>query len=144
MAGGLSSNVLNMKFMQRALDKTKEKEKEAEVKKIRDASEWILPNRSLVQKNLKAAVRVQAVGYGSIASLTKESDDEEEIEEKPEPEKVEVCDINLYDPNVLTPKENSKDDAKKFLNSIVGKSKKEKKRKSEPDTSKIVKKKRQL
>lgn len=87
---GLSNNVLNMKFMQRALEKNKKVEKEKEIKKIRDSSEWVLPNRSSVQKHLKTAVNVQTVGYGSIASLTAESEDEAEVA-APETEK--VCDL---------------------------------------------------
>lgn len=89
---GLSSNVMNMKFMQRAHEKSQKKETEAEIKKVKDSSEWVLPNRALIQRNLKNAVKVETVGYGSIASMTSQ-DNEEEPEEDittPEPE-LKVC-----------------------------------------------------
>lgn len=80
---GLSSNVMNMKFMQRAKDKSNEKKKEEDTKKARDASQWVLPGKHRLETKLQPAVTVTTVGYGSIAALT--ADDEEEksiVEEK--------------------------------------------------------------
>lgn len=81
---GLSSNVMNMKFMQRAQENKKKVEKEAEQKKVKDSSEWVLPNKLTLQKKLKSAVEVQTVGYGSIASMNS-------AEEKKEPAPEKVC-----------------------------------------------------
>lgn len=78
---GLSSNVMNMKFMQRALDKRKEKQKEDELKKVKDASEWLLPQKSSLQMNLKTAPKVKAVGYGSIAALTSSNNEQSTSDE---------------------------------------------------------------
>lgn len=89
---GLSSNVMNMKFMQRAQEKNLKKEKDAEIKKVKDSSEWVLPNRAAVQRNLKSTVKVQTVGYGSIASMaSQDSDEEPEEETTPPKSEVKVC-----------------------------------------------------
>lgn len=75
---GLSSNVMNMKFMQKAQQRDQKRDEEAKAKKVKDSSEWVLPNRAAVQRNVKNAVKVQTVGYGSIASMTSHDDDENE------------------------------------------------------------------
>lgn len=83
---GLSSNVMNMKFMQKALDKTKFEE-QPEGKKVKDVSEWLLPSGSIKPK-IKPTVTINSVGYGSIASLTaqdEESDSEETSKPKTTP-----------------------------------------------------------
>lgn len=80
---GLSSNVMNMKFMQKAQDKSKTDDRQPEGKKVKDASEWLLPSGALKQK-LKPAVTIKTVGYGSIASLTAK-DDDSDSDEKPKP-----------------------------------------------------------
>lgn len=90
---GLSSNVMNMKFMQRAQEKTQKTEKEAEAKKVKDSSEWVLPNRESLQKKLKSAVKVQTVGYGSIASMTSPDDESDDKEPTPEPK---VCFVSEF------------------------------------------------
>lgn len=66
---GLSSNVMNMKFMQRAQTKKNEKKNEDAIRKVKDSSEWVLPNKTSLQAKTKPAVQVQTVGYGSIATL---------------------------------------------------------------------------
>lgn len=81
---GLSSNVMNMKFMQNAKDKKKGEEQQPEVKKVKDVSEWLLPNGSIKHK-LKPAVTIRTVGYGSIASLTANEKESESGEENPQP-----------------------------------------------------------
>ncbi|QBM89185.1 M-phase phosphoprotein 6 [Metschnikowia aff. pulcherrima] len=83
---GLSSNVMNMKFMQKALDKTKS-EVQPEGKKVKDVSEWLIPSGSIKPK-IKPTVTINSVGYGSIASLTaqdEESDSEETSKPKTTP-----------------------------------------------------------
>lgn len=60
---GLSSNVMNMKFMKNAA----EAPETPATLKLRDASEWALPNRDKYTRIKKPTVEV--VGYGSIASL---------------------------------------------------------------------------
>lgn len=92
---GLSSNVMNMKFMQKAQQRDQKKAEEVEAKKVKDSSEWVLPNRAAVQRNIKSAVKVQTIGYGSIASITTSKDDEK-IEkdvdnELPKAESSNVC-----------------------------------------------------
>lgn len=79
---GLSSNVMNMKFMQKAHNKTEEQKKETQIKKVKDSSEWILPNRSIVQQKIKPLVLVQTVGYGSIANIMVKKNIKDEEEEK--------------------------------------------------------------
>ncbi|SGZ46325.1 CIC11C00000001327 [Sungouiella intermedia] len=89
---GLSSNVMNMKFMQKAQERDQKRAQEVEIKKVKDSSEWVLPNRAAVQRNVKSAIKVQSVGYGSIASMTAPQDDSEtEKEELPKPEVSKVC-----------------------------------------------------
>lgn len=131
---GLSSNVLNMKFMQKANQKAEDQKKEKQIKKVKDTSEWVLPNRSIVQQRMKPAVLVQTVGYGSIANILKKNNEEEKVndEEKDEKEPPKasliVCNItkglNISDTNTQDPKK----DAEKFLNSIMSLSKKRSKK----------------
>ena len=77
---GLSSRVMTMKFMQKA-DSVKEQE---ETNKVKDTSEWVLPNAALLVKkaNKKKNNISESVGYGSINSFgaivaLEESDDDE-------------------------------------------------------------------
>lgn len=79
---GLSSRVMTMKFMQKA-DSVKEQE---ETNKVKDTSEWVLPNAALLVKkaNKKKNNISESVGYGSINSFgaivaLEESDDDEEV-----------------------------------------------------------------
>ncbi|GEQ72146.1 hypothetical protein JCM33374_g5832 [Metschnikowia sp. JCM 33374] len=101
---GLSSNVMNMKFMQKAQDKYKPEDKQPEAKKVKDVSEWSLP-RGAIKQNLKPAVTIKTVGYGSIASLTakeEESDSDEAIKHEtiPSSEKL-VCLVETRVPPVV-------------------------------------------
>lgn len=79
---GLSSNVMNMKFMQKAQDRSKAEEEQAETKKVKDLSEWLLPSSAIRPKS-KPSVTIRTVGYGSIASLTAKDNDEEQHEATP-------------------------------------------------------------
>lgn len=143
---GLSSNVMNMKFMQKAQKKAEDLKKDNQVKKVKDTSEWVLPNRSIVQQKIKPAVLVQTVGYGSIANLmTKKNDEEETKSEKSDKEETEASlkvrttthdVIHLILTNIQDPKK----EAEKFLNSIMSKSKK--RSKTRDDTKKTKKPKR--
>lgn len=129
---GLSSNVMNMKFMQKAQQRDKKKEEEVQAKKVKDSSEWVLPNRAAVQKNVKSAVKVQTIGYGSIASMTTNKDDEkiekDDDNELPKSESSKVCFSNLSHVLSTTNLQELNEQASKFLNSIMSKSSKEKKR----------------
>ncbi|GBL49434.1 hypothetical protein ACI3LY_000032 [Candidozyma auris] len=126
--GGLSQNVLNMKFMRGSDNKELEKNEPTTYKKVKDTSEWYLPNRGQVQQRLKSAVKVKSVGYGSIASMTAEPKEEEDKkEEQAVPKKVEK------DP---------KAQADEFLQDIMGKPKKDKKRKLDSSAENHSKKKK--
>lgn len=133
---GLSSNVMNMKFMQKAENRNPAKTEEAPVRKVRDSSEWALPNKQELKQKIHPQVKVSTMGYGSIASLksqqTLESSDEEDPESKPESK----------EPQPLAEEvaETSKKDAEDFLKSIM--SKPSKKRKSKQDSGKVSKKKK--
>lgn len=73
----LSKNVMNMKFMQTSLKRQEVKE---ETRKIKDDSEWTLPNHALIRQSLKPTVLVKSVGYGSIAMAKQEDDKQEKME----------------------------------------------------------------
>lgn len=91
---GLSSNVMNMKFMQRAQTKKNEKKNEDAIRKVKDSSEWVLPNKTSLQAKTKPAVQVQTVGYGSIATLmTKKEEIKEDDKSNDESsnELIKVC-----------------------------------------------------
>lgn len=124
---GLSSNVLNMKFMQKAQAKKDKQAEEEVIKKVKDSSEWVLPNKTSVERNLKPAMKVQTVGYGSIASLTRD-----DVAEKKQPE-AELQTETKESRNLSEPDTNDKvkDEASKFLKSILkSKEKNSKKRRS--------------
>lgn len=113
---GLSQNVLNMKFMKGSDAKASPANQANTYKKVKDPSEWFLPNRGQVQQRIKTAVKVNSVGYGSIASMTAEdleSKKDDTLEEQP------------------VPKKDPKKEADEFLKDIMGKPKKNKKRKAE-------------
>lgn len=86
---GLSNNVMNMKFMQRSTGAAPAQES-AKSSSVRDSSEWALPNKSAL-KNLKSAITVKGVGYGSIAMLTSQDDADAEKIPEPQPEAKPVC-----------------------------------------------------
>ncbi|PVH14133.1 uncharacterized protein CXQ87_002258 [Candidozyma duobushaemuli] len=113
---GLSQNVLNMKFMKGGDNKTPPSSQPTTYKRVKDPSEWFLPNRGQVQQKIKPAMKVSTVGYGSIASFTAEDS---------EPEKEEAQDAK---PAL---KKDKSQEADEFLKDIMGKSKKGKKRKAE-------------
>ncbi|EEQ39527.1 predicted protein [Clavispora lusitaniae ATCC 42720] len=75
---GLSSNVMNMKFMQRAQTKKNEKKNEDAIRKVKDSSEWVLPNKPLYKRKRNLPSKFQTVGYGCIATLMTKN---EEIKE---------------------------------------------------------------
>ncbi|KAM9904285.1 hypothetical protein OXX79_002848 [Metschnikowia pulcherrima] len=113
---GLSSNVMNMKFMQKASDKTKPEE-QPEGKKVKDVSEWSLPSGSIKPK-IKPTVTINSVGYGSIASLTAQ-DEESDSEETSKPKTTPL-------PEQSTTPE--KVEAQAFLSGILDKAQKDKKK----------------
>ncbi|QFZ28413.1 putative ATP-dependent permease [Clavispora lusitaniae] len=112
---GLSSNVMNMKFMQRAQTKKNEKKNEDAIRKVKDSSEWVLPNKTSLQAKTKPAVQVQTVGYGSIATLMTKK---EEIKEDGKSND-EVSNESIKDP---------KKEAEVFLQSIMSETKKRSKK----------------
>lgn len=114
----LSKNVMNMKFMQTALSRAEVKETTT---KVKDKSEWFLPNTRNVRNLLKPTIQVKSVGYGSIAQI--ESDALEESEEESTTAEKE--------------KETTEDEAQEFLKSIE---KGKKKRKREDGDAKKKKK----
>lgn len=81
--GNLSNRVMNMKFMRKADTENEAIEQEEEQKKIKDMSEWVLPNSSKIIAKNKPSNIVQSVGYVSINSFAGEDKDEVEIQEIP-------------------------------------------------------------
>ncbi|ANZ77380.1 BA75_04995T0 [Komagataella pastoris] len=86
---GLSSRVLNMKFMKNSDDNKAEEFKAA---KVTDSSEWALPNASKMKKKLRR-VPIESVGYSDAAGFssrrrvfgeTDEKFGEEEVEKSDE------------------------------------------------------------
>lgn len=79
---GLSNRVMNMKFMQKADAMVETKKTEEKEKKIKDLSEWVLPNSSQLLKNRKDNT-VKNIGYTSINSFSNANlefdDDNEDI-----------------------------------------------------------------
>ncbi|CAK9436043.1 uncharacterized protein LODBEIA_P06030 [Lodderomyces beijingensis] len=76
MSGGLSSRVMNMKFMQKADNLKQRKVEAAEERqdeessrtKVLDTSEWSLPISESILKRASRKPRTQSVGYGQIMS----------------------------------------------------------------------------
>lgn len=150
---GLSNNVMNMKFMQKAQDRKKDDVPKPEGKKVKDTSEWSLPAGAF--KHVKPAVAVRTVGYGSIASLTaedKESDEEGSSvpETQPVPASVPAAkpEINVCSSYEATKtgtstniQNTAKDDAEKFLSGILNKAQKSKDKKRPLKDSKHLRKK---
>lgn len=68
---------MNMKFMQKSLKRQEIKE---EIRKIKDDSEWALPNHALIRQSLKPTLLVKSVGYGSIAMAKLEDEKQEKME----------------------------------------------------------------
>ncbi|VEU22108.1 DEKNAAC103116 [Brettanomyces naardenensis] len=67
---GLSSRVLEMKFMQVAGEREGREKKEEQKKKLRDLSEWKLPNAdSVVDRIRHRKQKIETVGYSSIGSI---------------------------------------------------------------------------
>lgn len=71
---GLSNRVMNMKFMQKSDEKTPEKDPDTQ-KKVKDASEWVLPNSHLLKAKAKPISNVKSIGYASINSFDDFGDD---------------------------------------------------------------------
>lgn len=66
---GLSSRVMNMKFMQKdGSEKTEEV-----TKKVIDSSEWKLPNATAIISRAKVGNTIETVGYSSINSFASDS-----------------------------------------------------------------------
>lgn len=139
---GLSSNVMNMKFMQKAQKSAESQNKENEVKKVKDNSEWALSDRSTIHQKIKPTILVLTVGYGSIADIMIKKNNTQENEEitkkseetRPKPPlkvrtdmKEYTSDINIQDP---------KADAEKFLKDVMSLSKKRSKKLDDPKKKK--------
>lgn len=141
---GLSKNVMNMKFMQKSanagnLDTLAEKST-----RVKDNSEWELPSKVQIQKSLKPVTKVSSMGYGSIALLTQQSgkkekssgdgDEDDEaagavLSASSASKVCSSCLSYLNDTNLQSEKGN---EAKKFLQDILGDSKKRSKRAKKP------------
>lgn len=66
-----------MKFMQKSLNR---QEKKDEIRKIKDESEWALPDYVLIRQSLKPTVLIKSVGYGSIAMAKQDDEKQEKME----------------------------------------------------------------
>lgn len=70
---GLSSRVMTMKFMQKADMDNEAKLEEENKMKIKDLSEWVLPDSKMIQHRARAnAKQIHSIGYASIAELDTE------------------------------------------------------------------------
>lgn len=74
---GLSSRVMNMKFMQ-SLDKVSRKSNDDDGPKVKDISEWGLLNSSKLKKLAQQPTVVESIGYTSVNSFSSIYDDFEE------------------------------------------------------------------
>ncbi|OVF11053.1 hypothetical protein A9F13_01g05060 [Clavispora lusitaniae] len=104
-----------MKFMQRAQTKKNEKKNEDAIRKVKDSSEWVLPNKTSLQAKTKPAVQVQTVGYGSIATLMTKKEEIKEDDKSND----ESSNESIKDP---------KKEAEVFLKSIMSETKKRSKK----------------
>lgn len=83
---GLSSRVMNMKFMQPESGSNSKSPEPHNQAKVKDASEWGLPNSSKIKAKLKSNRVVESVGYSGINSFGRESfakGDEPELDSTP-------------------------------------------------------------
>lgn len=86
--GGLSDRVMNMKFMKKT-DVNKESDiKEDQLKKIKDTSEWVLPNASKLRSRNQGSNVVESIGYASINSFAGMESLAEEVEDQVMPANV--------------------------------------------------------
>lgn len=73
----LSDRVMNMKFMRKTDGDKEDNNKAEQQKKIKDMSEWVLPNSTkIIAKNQSSNV-IQSIGYASINSFSMDEKDEE-------------------------------------------------------------------
>ncbi|ODV78182.1 uncharacterized protein CANTADRAFT_32772, partial [Suhomyces tanzawaensis NRRL Y-17324] len=63
---GLSSRVMNMKFMKKADAVDSQNKEEEHKKKIKDMSEWVLPYLKTMIAKMQNVNNIETVGYGSI------------------------------------------------------------------------------
>lgn len=134
---GLSSNVMNMKFMQKADNRNPTTQEPLAVKKVRDSSEWFLPNRQELRKKLHPTVKVSTMGYGSIANLRSEKE-QELANEKEQADKLQD-EVAESSPATEADKKKDVDD---FLLSIMNKPAKKRKSKESLSGSSSNKKKK--
>lgn len=87
---GLSSRVMNMKFMQKQdQSKTAKADTTTTQKKITDSSEWAIPHLAKLLKLAERKPKIEIVGYGGIMSApTRRSWGTQNEEKKPEEDDV--------------------------------------------------------
>lgn len=83
--GNLSDRVMNMKFMRKTDVDNESVNKDDQQKKIKDTSEWVLPNSSNIRARNQLPNVVQSIGYASINSFTEMDEIDEKLEEHPVP-----------------------------------------------------------
>lgn len=66
-----------MKFMQKSDEKPQEKDSVGGQKKVKDTSEWVLPNSNNLKAKAKPISNVQSIGYASINSFEDFDEDSE-------------------------------------------------------------------
>lgn len=75
---GLSSRVMNMKFMMKADERKKKEEEESNDRKVADDSEWALNDHDKIINKVEPKNVIKNVGYGSIYAFKEESDDDDD------------------------------------------------------------------
>lgn len=83
----LSDRVMNMKFMRKTDGDKEDNNKEEQQKKIKDMSEWVLPNYTKLIAKSEASNVIQSIGYASINSFSMD-EKEEEFNDAPMPANV--------------------------------------------------------
>lgn len=86
--GGLSDRVMNMKFMKKTEVNKESDIKEDQLKKIKDTSEWVLPNASKLRSRNQGSNVVESIGYASINSFAAMESLAEEVEDQVMPANV--------------------------------------------------------
>lgn len=73
---GLSSRVMNMKFMNSSDKSSKQKGQQDQLKKVKDGSEWILPNASKIKSRANGNYinSLDSIGYSGINSFEDRQD----------------------------------------------------------------------
>lgn len=80
---GLSSRVMNMKFMMKADERKRKEEEESNDRKVADDSEWALNDHDKIINKMEPKNVIKNVGYGSIHAFKEESDDDDDFTQQP-------------------------------------------------------------